>query len=276
MSTATGTAPIDPLLARFIMASREGQQTLGNKLDELPSSRPCDRHDGHTAVLNRERSLKEGEPIYYCPDCVEAARVLRWAKAQQEAGIPLDVRHATLANFELYPDNLRPEFNTPEDFVMACHDFLQRSIHHLILGGSVGIGKGHLAAAVANTRLRNGYSVAWIRCDDLFDLVHSTYHQTRGKNIRLVKADIIDHYSTKHLLILDEIALKSMPADGEEILFGIIDHRYQNKLQTLMTTNQPYSRLEEWFGDRLWSRLHSPGTPAPKWQYGVWGDHRRS
>ncbi len=271
-TTPTETPEVAAMRQRLHRAANRGHQNYGAYLDQLPTSKPCERHDQHIAVLNREKSLLESRPIYTCAACVAATRVLRYQAAQQAAGVPPDVRHASTVNFHQERPCVDTRFKTPASFVREVKRFLERESMVLILGGSTGIGKGHLAASVANFRLAHGYSVAWIRADDLFALVHSTYRQ---RNERLVKADIIEEYSKPALLVLDEVALNNLPADGEDILFGIIDHRYQAGLQIIMTTNQPYPRLEAWFGDRVWSRLHARTATPPVYVYGHWADWRK-
>lgn len=242
-------------------------------LAKLPAHRDCERHPGTTAVLNEEASLKAARPVYRCPLCVDAKAQQRWERAMIEAGIPADVRHATLANFDTARPNVTPSEDaqgnktgcvSPAKFVQACQAFLAREVRNLFLCGGVGIGKGHLAASVALQRLRDGWRVIWTDCAALFRACHAAY-AAEGWQV------IADRQAGADLLILDEICLKALPTDGEEILFSILDQRHKAGLPTILLGNAPAQQVREWLGSRILDRLRSGGC---KFCFGAWDSMR--
>jgi DNA replication protein DnaC len=267
--------PFEDRLAAMLRAAQESKRRFESQLDQVPTERPCDVHHHHTAVFNREASLARFELIYRCPTCVREARERAFIKLQEESGIPPNVRHASLANFitdrPLLPSEITDDQrDTPKLFVQVAESFIERQVLNLVFSGSVGIGKGHLAAAIGNRRLMAGHTVKFIRVQSLFDLIHDTYSRTSTARA----TEIIRSYTTPNLLILDEVALNPLPTDGERILFDIIDERDQHNRQILMTTNQPFASLEAWFGDRLWDRLHHSHRTPPLFLYGQWASYR--
>ena len=261
------------ILDRLSAAQHRRTEWITAQIDALPASKPCPAHPAITATLDttatRQRLSEDGTTaaaLYTCPQCIQDARAHRFLHQQTTAGIPRDVQHATLANFDLnrppLPGGRSP--HTPREFLEAAHAVLTRAARNLILGGTPGIGKGHLAAAIANQRLREGYGVKWDRLHNVFIAYHSAYAHDRT-------AAVIRHYVSAHLLILDEVGLQPLPADGEAILWEIIDGRHQKQRQTILLTNLDGPGFQRTVGNRITDRLREGKRHA---LYGTWQSSR--
>jgi DNA replication protein DnaC len=239
------------ILAMFSAKSEAFLAELG----KLKPQQDCERHLGAVAVLNEEASLKAGSPVYRCPVCVDAKAALRWERRLIEAGIPADVRHASFENFQVAREGARTEkgFSTPDVFLVKAKQFFARELRNLFLCGSVGIGKGHLAAAIAIARIDLGFPVLWTDCAALFRACHASYAQDGIE-------PVLERYAGTSLLILDEVCLNDLPRDGEEILFAIIDRRHKAGLQTLLLGNANAEAARKWLGGRITDRLRSGGV----------------
>jgi DNA replication protein DnaC len=107
--------------------------------------------------------------------------------------------------------------------------------------GPVGVGKTYLAAGLAINALKDGMrSVA-------FRSTFSLFAQLRAHNPR-----DYDDYSrviieNAKLLVIDDLGKESMTAWKFEQLFGLINHRYEHQLLTVMTSNFSLSELGEAF-----------------------------
>jgi DNA replication protein DnaC len=119
----------------------------------------------------------------------------------------------------------------------------------LLLSGSYGCGKTHLAAAIANTCVEYGMATIFLTVPDLldwlrysYDAADSTFEQ-RFEEIRNV-----------NLLVLDDLGAQNATPWAAEKLFQIIDYRYIRRLPLVVTSNQ---RLED-LDDRIRSRLQDP------------------
>ena len=119
----------------------------------------------------------------------------------------------------------------------------------LMLSGSYGCGKTHLAAAVANTCVEYGMGTLFLTVPDLLDWLRYSYGSTdasfeqRFEEIRNVG-----------LLVLDDLGAQNTTPWAAEKLFQVIDYRYIRRLPLVVTTNQ---RLED-LDDRIRSRLQDP------------------
>ena len=119
----------------------------------------------------------------------------------------------------------------------------------LLLMGGYGCGKTHLAAAIANYRLEQGHRVLFVTAPDLLDHLRSSFglspyeeesYSSRFEEVRDVP-----------LLILDDLGIESPTPWATEKLYQIINHRYNARRPTVITTNHTLSDLEM----RLRSRL---------------------
>lgn len=130
----------------------------------------------------------------------------------------------------------------------ASH-FSQNPIGWLLLMGTYGCGKTHLAAAIANKVLELGIPTLFLTVPDLLDWLRYSYgaqgasYEERFEEIRNIR-----------LLVLDDLGTQNTTPWAEEKLYQILNHRYTHHLPTVITTNQELIEIE----GRIRSRLHDP------------------
>jgi DNA replication protein DnaC len=252
-------------LDRLEATIRAKSEEFAAMLDAEPQKKACELH-GTPAILNREASLAAAKPVWTCPACESERLAKRHAKRIEAAGIPADVRHATLENFSTDRAGVKTDkgFVGPEKFLAAARNFAAGQVRNVGFAGTPGIGKGHLAAALAIEALKGGKSVAWIECARLFAAYHRAYKTDETEAVT-------DRYASASLIVLDEICLRDLPADGEEILFGILDRRHKAGRQTIFLGNAPADAIRKWLGSRIVDRLRSGGV---SFCYGEWQSMR--
>lgn len=109
--------------------------------------------------------------------------------------------------------------------------------HNGVLLGPVGIGKTHLATAIAHKACRAGYKVLYVNAiEAINDLI------TAQKQGRLKEA--LRRYTLPNLLVLDEIGYLPIDKTGADLLFQIISVRYERG-SILLTTNKAF---KDWPG----------------------------
>jgi DNA replication protein DnaC len=128
----------------------------------------------------------------------------------------------------------------------ACA-FAQRPEGWLVITGSYGCGKTHLAAAIANDRLDRSQPAIFVVVPDLLDHLRTTF----GPNSEVSYDEMFEQVRSTRLLILDDMGSQSATPWAQEKLFQLLNHRYNGQLPTVITTNQ---RLED-LDQRLRSRL---------------------
>ncbi len=158
----------------------------------------------------------------------------------------------TFASFVPEPSHLPPEkaFNLHRAYD-TCVMYACDPEGWLLLTGTYGCGKTHLAAAIANERLAMGEPVIFMIVPDLLDHLRSTF----GPASEVTYDTLFDQLRSTPLLVLDDLGAHSASAWAQEKLFQLLNHRYNAQLPTVVTTNQ---RLED-LDPRLRSRLQDVG-----------------
>lgn len=143
-----------------------------------------------------------------------------------------------------------PESDEQKKAYEYAHDFAERPDGWLVLLGSFGAGKTHLAAAIGNRRLELGQPAVFVVAPDLLDHLRSTFSPNSDTQFD----DLWESVKSTPLLILDDLGTQTTTPWASEKLFQILNHRYMERLPTVITTNVP---LED-MGDRLASRMAHP------------------
>ena len=129
----------------------------------------------------------------------------------------------------------------------AAYEFALKPFGWLLITGTYGCGKTHLAAAIANHRIENDQSAIFVVVPDLLDHLRSAF----GPN-SVVSFDVLfDEVRKAAVLILDDLGVQFASPWAQEKLFQLLNDRYNRQLPTVLTTNQ---RLED-LDQRLRSRL---------------------
>lgn len=125
--------------------------------------------------------------------------------------------------------------------------------HHLngwlLLMGSYGCGKTHLAAAIANEVVSLGVETLFLTVPDLLDWLRysfgseETSYESRFEEIKNIR-----------FLVLDDLGTQNATPWAREKLYQIINHRYTHKLPTVITTNLGLSEIDERVSSRLQDR----------------------
>lgn len=118
----------------------------------------------------------------------------------------------------------------------------------LLIRGPYGVGKTHLAAAIANKVARTGKSVLFVVVADLLDYLRATFQP--GSAVSYDQR--FNEIRRAWLLVLDDMSTQNTSPWAREKLFQILNYRYQSGLATVLTISQAdWEALDE----RLRSRL---------------------
>jgi len=112
---------------------------------------------------------------------------------------------------------------------------------NILLIGSPGVGKTHLATSIGIECAKSRYSTYFINCHELISQLKKAHLENR-------LTDRIKHFTRYRVLIIDEIGYLPFDIEGANLLFQLINNRYE-KNNTIITTNKPFSKWHEIFGD---------------------------
>lgn len=127
----------------------------------------------------------------------------------------------------------------------------------LILAGSSGVGKTHLAAAIVNGRIESGKPALFMSVPEFLDDLRKAISSGKG-------TDAMDAVKKSECLVLDDLGAERLTDWVGERLYLVVNHRYMHRLQTVITTNSAnaaelVTRLGDQ-GERIVSRLVEMGT----------------
>lgn len=145
--------------------------------------------------------------------------------------------HKTLSDFDF---TYQPAINKNKIMDLATLRFMEEKAN-IVFMGSPGTGKTHLATAIGIEAASQRISTYFINFAELMEKFKQASKENRVEKI-------IKHYLKYSLLIIDEIGYLPVDRDSSYGFFQLIAARYE-KRSTILTTNQPFSKWGEVFGD---------------------------
>ncbi|MBM2848851.1 MAG: hypothetical protein HW418_1793, partial [Anaerolineales bacterium] len=128
-----------------------------------------------------------------------------------------------------------------------CRAFAEHPEKWLLLTGTYGCGKTHLAAAIANQCLAHGKPVLFLNTPDLLDYLRETYAPSTASTY----SERFDEIRTAPLLVLDDLGTESPTNWAIEKLYQILNYRYNARLPTVITTNRELKDIDQRVASRL-------------------------
>ena len=126
-----------------------------------------------------------------------------------------------------YPEKIDQE---AVRYLFRLH-FLENS-KNIIFCGGVGLGKTHLASALALEACKRSYSTLFVSAVEIINTLKEA--QKNGRFSRALR-----RFINVKLLVIDELGYMPIDKNGCDLLFQVISGRYE-KGSTIFTTNRTY------------------------------------
>ncbi|MBK9715524.1 MAG: ATP-binding protein [Kouleothrix sp.] len=144
-------------------------------------------------------------------------------------------------------DSFNPDVSGVRRAFIRAREYARRPQGWLALFGNYGVGKTHLAAAIANDLLHTHHHVLFAVVPDLLDHLRSTF----GPSSEIQYDERFEMIRDVQVLVLDDLGTENTTAWAREKLFQIVNHRYNYAMPTVFTSN----RKPEDIDPRIFSRM---------------------
>jgi DNA replication protein DnaC len=160
-----------------------------------------------------------------------------------------------LSNLDAFPERTFESFDKNvsgiEEAYKAAYEFARNPNGWLFFLGPCGTGKTHLAVAIALYAMeRHKMSVLFTVVPDLLDHLRATFDPNQG----VAYDDRFNAIRNAQLLILDDLGTENTTPWAREKLYQIFNHRHNERLATVVTSNKDIRELDERIASRLLDR----------------------
>jgi DNA replication protein DnaC len=237
-------------------------------LEHISKSKPtedrtCDKHGSYTSI-NYIGRVWSGCPVCRAEteaeekakkDAEEAEqRVRNWERRLGQSGIPPRFQDRTLENFVAESEAQQKALTFAKSYADEFNEALKTGRSALFVG-KPGTGKTHLAAGIGMNLLKKGHPVLFMTVMRAIRRVKDTW----GKGREESETEAIAAMVEPHLLILDEVGVQFGSDFEKNLIFDIINERYENRLPTILMSNLPTAEVRAYLGDRVFDRMKEDG-----------------
>ena len=216
----------------------------------------CPRHGDFPAVMAMvfdDDSLGDPTRRFACPYC-------RKEQSEKElfgaVCIPRRFQGKSLDDFEV-TDKSRNVFEFFRDYADNINERIESGTC-IVLTGRPGTGKTHLACALLTVARGKGHSCLFTSVAGLVRAVRDTWRDSSP----VTESKMIENFVDLDLLVIDEVGVQAKSDNERNILFAVINGRYEEMRPTIILSNETLKEVKEIIGERAFDRLREGGGRA--------------
>ena len=213
-----------------------------------------------------------------CPDCSKereikekaekeekdrAEKLAAWKRKIGNSGIPERFQSRTFDNFEAKTKQQIYALDFAKNFIDAA----RKTGMSALFVGRPGTGKTHLASAIGMEFIKNGEAVLFITAMRAIRKIKDTWSRDSEESESQAVASLV----YPELLILDEIGIQFGSEFEKNIIFDVLNERYEKRKPTIIMSNLPKDEVFAYLGDRVLDRLREDGGEYVAFD---WESHR--
>jgi DNA replication protein DnaC len=149
-------------------------------------------------------------------------------------------RFPVIKTLEQFNWNWPKKINRPQVQNLFRFSFAKDKANVIFIGG-VGLGKTHLATALAYESCLAGYSALYTTAIDIVNTLAAAQSTNRLKSE-------LKKYLTPEILLVDEMGYLPIDKTGADLLFQVFSQRYETG-STIVTTNEVYKKWAKIFNN---------------------------
>lgn len=147
--------------------------------------------------------------------------------------------HKTLEDYDV---SFQPDLDPRKVKDLATLSFVEDKANVALLGPP-GVGKTHIAVALAVAACRAGYSIYFTSLDDM--VRHLKAAEDQGRLISKLTS-----YLRPSVLVVDEVGYQPLERAEANLVFQVISKRYE-KGSIILTSNKTFGEWGQVFGDEV-------------------------
>ena len=191
----------------------------------------------------------------------------RWMGKIKTALIPERFKDRTLDSYIAKTSDQKTALAFAKEYA-ENFDQVMKTGRSAIFVGKVGTGKTHLAVGIALSIMEQQRSPLFTTVQRLVRRVKDSW-RTKEET----ESEVIEAFASPDLLILDEIGVQFGSEFEKQILFDVLNERYEKLKPSILLSNIPREQLGEYLGERVTDRLRENGGKMIPFD---WDSHRRN
>lgn len=238
-------------------------QDLGLSTEVATKDERCDKH-GEFVSRN-----VFGKVWTRCPSCAaereaterqeqmereKIARYRLWQQRLGDAGIPERFRDRTLESYVCRCQRQQTAHEIAVEYAANFESAL-RTGRSMIFCGKPGTGKTHLAVGIGLSAMQKNHTVLFSTVQRAIRRVRETW----GWRAPETETSVIRLFTDVDLLILDEVGVQADSENEKNIIFDIMNERYERHKPTLMISNKGVKEVIHSIGERVYDRMRQGG-----------------
>lgn len=194
-----------------------------------------------------------------------AQRRLKMNEAREASGRPEFAMPPRFASAKIedgrFMDKKHPERNWQSVYVGkvtqwvsdAIHQRPERQFNMVISGAKSGVGKTYMAAAIVNELVSGGVSAILVEMRNLLGMILRAQNRNESNaGGRMTVEDILEAVRKCEVLVLDDLRIVAVTDYQREVIWDIVNWRYQNMKSTIATTQ---NTGEQFHSDQRWEPI---------------------
>ena len=248
--------------------------------DRPTEQRNCKRHGTYTSTnfigdywtecpscmaIKRKEAEKEEEEKFKQQAREREQR--RWMAKVNSAAIPERFKDRTLDSYVAQTSGQQKALAFAKEYA-ENFDQVIKTGRSAIFVGKPGTGKTHLAIGIALSIMQQQRSPVFVTVQRLIRRVKDSW-RTKEET----ESEVIDAFASPDLLILDEVGVQFGSEFEKQLLFDVLNERYEKLKPSILLSNIPSEQLSDYLGERVTDRLRENGGALIGFN---WDSYRRN